>query len=187
MKRRFDLSVTPLPGLMLLQRKPFGDNRGFLERLFCSQELQAFIPGKIIMQINRTLTTKISTVRGMHFQYPPHAETKFVSCLHGEVYDVAVDLRQGSPTFLRWHAEILSGDNHKTLVVPEGFAHGFQTLTEECELFYLHTAAYHPDAEVGLHSQDPRLAIRWPLPITELSPRDAALPLLHDDFIGVSV
>lgn len=183
----FDLSETPLPGLTLIQRKPLGDNRGFLERMFCSQELQAFVPGKNIMQINRTLTTEIGTVRGMHFQFPPHAETKLVSCLHGEVYDVAVDVRQGSPTFLRWHAEILSGDNHKTLIIPEGFAHGFQTLTEGCELFYLHTAAYHPEREGGLHSQDPRLAIRWPLPIAVLSPRDAALPFLQDDFTGVTI
>ncbi|MDG4474795.1 dTDP-4-dehydrorhamnose 3,5-epimerase [Thiovibrio frasassiensis] len=187
MKSCFALSETPLPGLTLLQRKPFGDNRGFFERLFCHQELQAFVPGKNIMQINHTLTTKIGTIRGIHFQYPPHTETKLVSCLHGEVYDVAVDLRQGSPTFLRWHAEILSGDNHKTLIIPEGFAHGFQTLTEKCEMLYLHTAAYHPNAEGGIHSQDPRLAIRWPLPISVLSSRDATHQLLLDDFTGITI
>lgn len=187
MKSYFDLFETSLPGLMLIHRAPLGDSRGYFERLFCGQEFQALIPGKNIEQVNHTLTTKRGTIRGMHFQYPPYAETKFVSCLHGEVYDVAVDLRQGSPTFLHWHAEILSDANHKTLVIPEGFAHGFQTLTEGCEMFYLHTAAYRPDAEGGLHSQDPRLAICWPQPIAELSPRDAAHPLLHDDFVGVTI
>ena len=123
----------------------------------------------------------------MHFQHPPHAETKFVSCLRGEVFDVAVDLRQGSPTFLRWHAEILSAGNHKTLMIPEGFAHGVQTLTEDCEMLYFHTAAYQPGAECGLNAKDPRLNIRWPEAITELSPRDAAHPLVTEDFSGVTV
>lgn len=185
MNSRFDLLATPLPGLTLMQRKPFADSRGYLERLFCAQELQGLLDGKTIVQINRTLTTRRGTVRGLHFQHPPHAESKLVSCLQGEVFDVAVDLRQGSPTFLRWHAEILSDGNHKSLVIPEGFAHGFQTLSNECTMLYLHTAAYQPDAQGGLHSQDPRLAISWPLPVIELSPRDAELPLLPDDFAGI--
>lgn len=98
----------------------------------------------------------------MHFQRTPHAEMKLVSCVRGLVFDVAVDLRRGSPTFLRWHSELLSADNHKTLVIPEGFAHGFQTLTDDCEMLYLHTTAYAPDAEAGLNPQDARLAIAWP-------------------------
>jgi dTDP-4-dehydrorhamnose 3,5-epimerase len=121
----------------------------------------------------------------MHFQHPPHAETKLVSCLRGEVFDVAVDLRHNSPTFLRWHAERLSADNHKTLVIPEGFAHGFQTLTDDCEMLYFHTAAYQPGAEGGLNAQDPRLAIEWPLPVVGLSPRDAVYQFLGEDFSGV--
>jgi dTDP-4-dehydrorhamnose 3,5-epimerase len=186
MSTRFDILDTPLPGLRVLQRKPIGDSRGYLERLFCSEELQALAPGRHIAQINHTLTANPGTVRGMHFQRPPHAETKFVSCLRGEVFDVAVDLRHNSPTFLRWHAELLSADNHKTLVIPEGFAHGFQTLTDNCEMLYFHTAAYQPGAEGGLNAQDPRLAITWPLPVVELSQRDAAHPLLSDDFTGVA-
>jgi len=185
--RRFDLLETSLHGLIVMQRKPIGDSRGYLDRLFCEEELQGLIPGKGIAQINRTLTERRGTVRGLHFQYPPCAEIKLVSCLRGEVYDVAVDLRQGSPSFLRWHAEILSGDNRKTIVVPEGFAHGFQTLIDGREMLYFHTAAYRPDAEGGVHSQDPRLAIRWPLPVADLSPRDAAHPLLPEDFGGVTV
>lgn len=186
MSMRFDIQNTPLSGLRILQRKPIGDSRGYLERLFCAEELQTISPGKPIAQINLTLTASCGTVRGMHFQRPPHAETKFVSCLRGEVFDVAVDLRHNSPTFLRCHAELLSADNHKTLVIPEGFAHGFQALTNDCEMLYFHTAPYQPGVEEGLNVQDPRLAIQWPLPVVELSPRDAAHPLLSYDFTGVT-
>lgn len=187
MSTRFDILDTPLPGLQVLQRKPIGDGRGYLERLYCSDELQMLTSGKSIAQINHTFTASRGTVRGMHFQHPPHAEIKFVSCLRGEVFDVAVDLRHNSPTFLRWHAELLSADNHKTLVIPEGFAHGFQTLTDDCEMLYFHTAAYQPGAEGGLNAQDSRLAIQWPLPIAAMSPRDAAHPLLDDGFVGMTL
>ena len=183
----FDILDSPLHGLKLIQRNPIGDHRGYLERMFCEEELQSMIPGKGIVQINHTLTSKRGTVRGLHFQYPPHAETKIVSCLRGEVFDVAVDLRQGSPTFLHWHAEILSANNHRTLLMPEGFAHGFQTLTEDCELLYFHTAAYQRGAEGGLNAQDPRLDIRWPEAVIELSSRDTAHPLLTEGFVGVRV
>ncbi len=125
-------------------------------------------------------------MRGLHFQHPPDAETKFVHCLRGEVCDVAVDLRRGSPTFLRWHAELLSADNHRTFVIPEGFAHGFQTLADDCEMLYFHTAGYRQEAEGGLNAQDPRLAIRWPLPVAGLSPRDAEHAPLAADFAGVA-
>ena len=181
---RFDIFDTTLEGLKLIQRKPIGDSRGYLERLYCTEELRALIPRKGIVQINHTLTVKRGTVRGLHFQHPPHAETKFVSCLHGEVFDVAVDLRHGSPTFLQWHAEVLSADGHKTLVIPEGFAHGYQSLSDDCEMLYFHTAGYQPSAEAGLNAQDPALAIRWPQPITELSARDAGHPTTTD-FQGV--
>jgi dTDP-4-dehydrorhamnose 3,5-epimerase len=185
MSIRFDILDTPLAGLRMLLRKPIGDSRGYLERLFCTEELQPLASGRHIAQINHTLTAVRGTVRGMHFQHPPHAETKFVSCLRGEVFDVAVDLRHNSPTFLRWHAERLSADNHKTFVIPEGFAHGFQVLTDDCEMLYFHTATFQPGAEGGLNAEDPRLAIQWPLLVVGLSPRDAAHPLLNEDFIGV--
>jgi dTDP-4-dehydrorhamnose 3,5-epimerase len=122
----------------------------------------------------------------MHFQSPPHAEMKLVTCLRGEVFDVAVDLRQGSPTLLRWHAEVLCPDNHWTLLIPEGFAHGFQALSDDCELLYFHTARYEPAAEAGLHAEDPLLAIRWPKPVTGLSPRDAAHARLGREFGGLA-
>lgn len=187
MSGRFEIRSTPIDGLCVVQRKPLGDSRGYLERLYCGEELHTLAPAKHIAQINHTLTVNRGTVRGMHFQLPPHAEIKFVSCLRGEVFDVAIDLRHNSPTFLRWHAELLSADNHRTLVIPEGFAHGFQTLTDDCEMLYFHTAAYQPDAERGVNALDPRLAIQWPLPFAGLSPRDAAHPFLDDHFSGVDI
>lgn len=185
MSSRFDILPTPIAGLHILKRKPIGDARGYLERLFCVNELQPVMAGKAIVQINHTMTAEIGTVRGMHFQYPPHAEVKIISCLHGEVFDVAVDIRRDSPTFLKWHGEILTADNHKTMVIPEGFAHGFQTLTEGCELLYFHTAVYQPDTEGGLNARDPNLTIQWPLPITEQSSRDLAHPIVTADFTGI--
>jgi dTDP-4-dehydrorhamnose 3,5-epimerase len=187
MSSRFDILDTPLPGLKVIQRKPIRDSRGYLDRVFCSQEMDALIPNKSIAQTNHTLTVKRGAVRGMHYQQPPHAEIKFVSCLRGEVFDVAVDLRQGSQTFLRWHAEVLNPQSHRTLLVPEGFAHGFQALTDDCELLYFTTAAYAPEAERGLNVRDPMLAVVWPRPIAEMSPRDAAHPMLTADFRGVPI
>jgi dTDP-4-dehydrorhamnose 3,5-epimerase len=187
MSSSFDILDTPLHGLKLIQRHPIGDHRGYLERMFCLEGLKLLIPASGIAQINHTLTAKRGTVRGLHFQYPPHAETKIVSCLRGDVFDVAVDLRRGSPTFLHWHAEILSDNNHRTLLIPEGFAHGFQALTEDCELLYFHTTAYQPGAEGGLNAQDPRLSVRWPEEVLELSSRDAGYPLVTEDFSGVAV
>lgn len=183
---RFTLGPTLLSGVYVIQRHPVGDTRGYLARLFCGEELQPAIGARSIVQINHTLTARAGTVRGMHFQHSPHAEMKLVTCLRGEVFDVAVDLRQGSPTYLKWHAERLSANNHKTLAIPEGFAHGFQTLTDDCELLYLHTAAYQKDAEGGLDALDAALAIDWPLPITERSSRDQAYAPITADFAGLN-
>jgi dTDP-4-dehydrorhamnose 3,5-epimerase len=182
---RFEVVDTPIEHLQVVLRKPRGDSRGYLERLFCTAELQPLIGGRSIAQINHTLTTRRGTVRGLHFQLPPHAEMKIISCLRGEVYDVAVDLRRNSATFLRWHAEVLSATNCRSLVIPEGFAHGFQTLTDDCEMLYFHTAAFQPEAESGLNSCDPLLAIRWPEAVTELSQRDSSHPMLTQHFRGM--
>lgn len=187
MTARFEILSTPFADLRMLQRKPQGDSRGYLERMFCAEELDEILAGRRIVQINHTHTARRGTVRGMHFQHPPHAETKCVSCLRGEVFDVAVDIRRDSPTFLRWHGEILSADNHRTLVIPEGFAHGFQTLTDDCEMLYFHTTAYRGLAEGGLNALDPVLLIHWPLPVEELSPRDASHPMLDEKFAGIAI
>ncbi len=182
---RFDFIPTPLTGLLLVHRKAAEDQRGFLSRFYCAEEFAGAGLVKCIAQINHTFTRNKGAVRGLHFQYPPHAEVKLVSCLKGEVLDVAVDLRCGSPTFLQWHGEILSAANRRSLLIPEGYAHGFQTLTEDCELIYLHTAAYHPEAEGALNMADPRLNIVWSLPITDLSERDRCHPLIGSDFQGI--
>lgn len=184
---RFVIDCAPIAGLQVIRRHPLGDERGYLERMFCSEELQSTIGARQVTQINRTRTAKRGTVRGMHFQHPPHAEMKLVSCLRGEVFDVAVDLREGSPTFLKWYAEILTKDNHKTFAIPEGFAHGFQTLSDDCELLYFHTAVYQPKAEAGLNALDDRLSIDWPFPVTERSMRDQLHPALGDDFMGIKL
>lgn len=182
---RFSITDLPLSDLKLVTRQRVGDNRGFLSRLFCAEELASAGWNKPVCQINHTYTAKRGTVRGMHYQRPPSTETKLVTCLRGEVWDVAVDLRAGSPTFLRWHAERLSADNGHALLIPEGFAHGFQALTDDVELLYCHSAAYAAAAEAGLNPQDTALAICWPLPIAELSPKDSQHPLLTNQFAGV--
>lgn len=182
---RFAVGTTPLPGLMRVQRQRIDDARGFLSRLFCAEELAAAGWSGAVAQINHTCTRQAGTVRGLHYQKPPHAEIKLVSCLRGAVWDVALDLRPDSPTYLRWHAEVLSADNGHALLIPQGFAHGFQALADDSELLYCHSAAYAPQAEAGLHAQDARLAIAWPLPVRGLSARDAAHPMISTEFEGV--
>jgi dTDP-4-dehydrorhamnose 3,5-epimerase len=182
-----DITDLSMEGLKLVKRHRLGDSRGYLSRMFCADALVAAGWTKPIVQINQTKTSRCGTVRGMHYQCPPHAEMKLVSCIRGEVWDVAVDLRTGSKTFLHWHAERLSADNQCAMLIPEGFAHGFQSLTDDAELIYLHTSAYNAMAETGLSATDPRLAIEWPLKFTELSLRDAQHPVLNGEFIGVEI
>lgn len=183
---RFSIAELPLAGLRRVEREKRGDSRGFLSRLFCADELAAAGWRKPVAQINHTATTRRGAVRGLHFQAPPHAEMKLVTCLRGVVWDVAVDLRRDSPTFLSWHAEELSPDNRAALLIPEGFAHGFQTLTDDCELLYLHSVPYAPAAEGGVNPRDPAVEVSWPLPIAELSPRDEAHPMLTGAFTGLT-
>ncbi|PZO17846.1 MAG: dTDP-4-dehydrorhamnose 3,5-epimerase [Burkholderiales bacterium] len=182
---RLSCTTMPLPGLMRVERALIGDARGFLSRLFCSEELAACGWVKPVAQINHTRTAQRGTVRGLHYQRPPHGEMKLVTCIQGEVWDVAVDLRASSPTFLRWHAELLSANNRRALLIPEGFAHGFQTLTDDVEMLYCHSAAYAPQAEGGLHPEDPALRIEWPLDLSAISPRDAQHPPIDSQFSGI--
>jgi dTDP-4-dehydrorhamnose 3,5-epimerase len=184
---RFNMIDTPIEGLRLIERQQRGDTRGFLTRLFCADELKAVGWHFPVAQINHTLTQTKGTVRGMHFQHQPHAEAKLVSCLRGEIWDVALDLRPNSITFLRWHAERLSADNHRALLIPKGFAHGFQLMTDDAELIYVHSNAYHASSEAGIYPLDPSLNIQWPLPIAQLSERDRTHPLISDAFTGVIV
>lgn len=184
---RFAILDTPVADLKIVERQHLGDSRGFLSRIFCAEELAAAGWCTPIAQINQTFTQKQGTIRGMHFQRSPYAEMKLVTCLRGAIWDVAVDLRAGSPTFLQWHAEELSAVNHRALLIPEGFAHGFQTLSDDCELIYLHSRAYTPAAEAGLNPKDPMLSIAWPLATTEVSTRDSQHPMLDHQFIGVTL
>ena len=178
---------TPIEGLLAIEREPIGDSRGFLERLFCQDSLGQVLQGKPVRQINRTLTRQKGTVRGLHFQYPPCAETKIVTCLRGQVWDVAVDLRRESPTFLKHHAVLLTEDNGLSYFIPEGFAHGFQTLTYDCELLYFHTADYNVEFEGAVNAIDPLLSIPWPEPIIERSVRDVNHPMLAKNFQGMEL
>jgi dTDP-4-dehydrorhamnose 3,5-epimerase len=176
----------PIPGIKLVKRSLLSDTRGFFSRVFCATELASAGWNYPIVQVNHSYTKRRGTVRGLHYQLPPQAEIKLVSCLRGEVWDVAVDLRQGSPTFLHWHAQTLSADNGLALLIPEGFAHGFQALSDDAELLYCHSAPYVAASEAGLNPQDARLAINWPLPVAEVSARDAGHSPLTPDFRGVA-
>lgn len=184
---RFAVTDTPLAGLKIVERQNLGDSRGFLSRMFCAEELALAGWTKPIAQINLTMTSNRGTVRGMHFQQPPHSEMKLVNCVRGVVLDVAVDLRADSPTYLKWHAEELSAENRRSFLIPEGFAHGFQTLTDDCELLYFHSVPYAPGAEGALNALDPALAINWPLEITEMSERDRRHPILTEQFTGLTL
>jgi dTDP-4-dehydrorhamnose 3,5-epimerase len=186
MTDRFRIVDSRIAGVRTLERRPRTDARGSFERLFCAIELGEAWGSAPIVQINRSSTARRGTVRGMHFQHPPYQETKIVSCLRGAVFDVAVDVRAGSPTFLQWHAEILSADNHRSLLVPRGCAHGFQTLADDCELLYLHDAPFRSDSEGGIHPLDARVGIAWPEAVRDLSERDSKHPPLTEAFRGVA-
>ncbi len=186
MSGRFTAHETPLRGLFVIERKTMSDDRGFLSRLFCAEDLAAFGWQGSIAQLNETGTRQRGTVRGMHFQRPPHAEIKLVTCTRGRILDIAIDIREESPTFLQHYGIELSEDNGKSLLIPKGFAHGFQALTDDVRMIYAHSQAYTAEAEGGLNPQDPSLAIDWPLPVINLSPRDAGHPLLAQDYRGVA-
>lgn len=179
------IELTPLAGLFEVFHEPFSDERGCFERFFCASELAAILGERRIVAVNHSRTTTVGAVRGLHFQRSPHAEMKLVRCLRGRVLDVAVDIRVGSPTFLHHHAAELSPENGRMLVIPEGFAHGFQALDSQSELLYLHTSAYTPEAEGGLAYNDLALSISWPLPVNDLSQRDREHPFIRPDFTGI--
>ena len=174
---KFKASKTDLSNLKYIERFPLIDDRGSLERIFCSNEFKDWGDYKI-SQINQTFTKKRGCLRGLHFQYAPNSEMKYVICLSGSVFDVVVDLRLGSETFGKWTAIELSADIHNGLLIPEGFAHGFQTLEDNVLMLYLHSCPYSPNSEGGLNSLDPDLDINWPLPIESRSKRDEDLPFL---------
>lgn len=176
---------TILGGVMLLQSRVHSDHRGWFTRLFCEDDLGDLIGDRHIVQSNLSHTRIRGAVRGMHFQRVPHAEMKIVRCLRGRIWDVALDLRANSPTLLKWHAQELTPDSGMALLIPEGCAHGFQVLEPDSEVLYLHTAAYDPEAEGGVPHDDPRVGIKWPLPVEDLSERDRRHPRITAHFTGL--
>ena len=163
---------TLIKDLWIIEPEPFYDNRGRFYRVYCEEELKRIGHNKTIVQVNSSFTKHKGTIRGMHFQFPPKTEIKIVKCVKGSIFDVAVDLRKDSPTFLKWHGEVLTAENMKLMYIPEGFAHGFQTFEDDCDFLYLNTEFYSPEYEGGIRYNDPKIRIEWPLKAINISQRD---------------
>ncbi|WP_269584572.1 dTDP-4-dehydrorhamnose 3,5-epimerase [Roseibium sp. Sym1] len=168
----------PLDGAFRIDLERRGDNRGSFARMFCREEFRAFGLNETWSQCNVSHSVLKGTLRGMHFQRPPKADAKLVKCMAGAVFDVIVDLRRGSAAFGRWASVTLTAEGGEMIYIPKGFAHGFQTLTDDAELLYFHSDSYSPENEGGLFHSDPEVGITWPLPVTNLSERDRTLPPL---------
>ena len=182
---RLQIESTPISGLLVVSHTWVSDERGSLGRLYDFDSLQQVLADREIKQVNRTRTRLAATVRGLHLQLPPNEEVKIVTCLNGRVFDVAVDLRDSSPTFLQWFGLELTETNQKSLLIPPGCAHGVQTLEMDCEVLYFHTSSFAPESESGLHPLSPLIDIKWPLPVSTLSRRDLTAPSEPDLFKGV--
>ena len=185
MDPKMKILSTPLSGLNIVETNGYFDKRGAFQRFYCDKTLISLIGKREIVQINHSLTVEVGTIRGMHFQNHPHAEMKLIRCIRGRVWDVAVDIRKNSYTFLKWYAEELTPLNSRMMVIPEGFAHGFQVLEPNSELLYFHTARYEPESEGGIRFDDPLLGIRWPLNAVNLAIRDKRHSLIQPLFEGV--
>src|SRR5690606_6550465 len=177
---------TELPGLVLIELEPFQDDRGFFTRIFCRREFSDAGLDADFVQTNHSITHQKGTVRGLHYQHPPDMEAKVIRCIRGAVYDVAVDLRKNSPTYLHYFTVELSESNNRMIYIPRGFAHGFQTLDDHTSLIYQHSAYYRPGAEGGLRYDDPAIGIIWPLPVTMISEKDRSYAYITPAFEGVS-
>jgi dTDP-4-dehydrorhamnose 3,5-epimerase len=171
---------TRLEGVFLIEPEPAHDARGFFARTFCIQEFEAQKLETRFVQHSLSFNARRGTLRGMHFQREPHGEVKVVTCVKGGIRDVLIDLRPSSPTYRAWEGFDLTADNRRSLYIPKGFAHGFQTLEDETEVTYLISEFHAPAAAAGLRYDDPAFGIEWPLPVTVISPRDVSWP----DFAG---
>ncbi len=178
---------TNLSGLFVIDVEAHRDERGEFFRTFCKREFKATGEVKEFVQCNHSVNIKKGTIRGMHYQVPPFGECKLIRCIRGAVFDVAVDLRQSSPTFLQWFGLELSERNRKMIYIPEGFAHGFQTLSDHAELLYQHTSFYEPSAEGGIRYSDKAIDIRWPLAEGSVSLKDKNYPLLDLNYTGIKI
>ena len=178
---------TPLKGAYIIELEPHRDTRGTFVRLYSKDEFSGINHNKEFVQINYSITNQKGTVRGMHYQIAPSAETKLIGCVNGKVFDVIVDIRKKSSTFLKWFAVELSKQGMTMIYIPEGFAHGFQTLENNSELIYHHTAYYRPENERTLRYDDKRINIAWPIHITEISDKDLQAKALDRDFTGIDL
>ncbi len=169
-------TTTRLPGLVLVEPEPRRDARGSFARVWCRREFEAAGLETEIAQSSLSSNRARGTLRGLHFQRPPHDEVKLVRCIRGAIFDVAVDLRPHSPTYCRWQGFELSAANGAALHIPRGFAHGFETLAAESEVLYQISAFYAPEAASGVRWDDPAFAIDWPLPVAAISDKDRAWP-----------
>ena len=169
-----------LAGAYLIQLDPRIDARGTFARAFCAREFAALGLRELFVQANISTNLRAGTVRGLHFQHAPHSEAKLVQCVKGSVYDVIVDIRRESETYLRWTGVELSDDNGVMVYVPEGFAHGYQSLSDGANVLYLVSEFYAPEAEGGLRHSDPKLGIKWPRVVSDISDKDGRWPLLPD-------
>jgi dTDP-4-dehydrorhamnose 3,5-epimerase len=175
---------TEIPGAFEIRHDVLADARGRFKRQYCEQEFAAAGLNTRWVQVNQSVTLGTGTIRGMHFQHPPHSEAKLVGCSFGRAFDVAVDLRRGSPTFLHWAAVEL--DEGHSIYIPEGCAHGFQALSSEVHLTYLHSSLFSSESEGGVRFDDPALGIGWPLAIGTVSERDRSFALIHASFEGLA-
>lgn len=176
---------TNIGGVHIIEYSPFADNRGAFSRLFCRKEFEDVGLTKNIVQINKSVTLKKGSFRGLHYQIPPFSEAKIVSCLSGAVMDIVVDIRKDSATFLKTFMIELNSNNNKAIFIPEGFAHGFQTLTDNCVLLYFHTEYYSPGNETGINYLDPFLNLKLPLEVSNISDRDKGINFLESTFKGI--
>lgn len=174
-----------LSGAFTIDVQPFQDIRGFFTRTFCENEFsqQALITH--FVQANHSGTNGKGVVRGMHFQFPPEGEVKLVKCVQGAIFDVIVDVRAGSSTFLQWYGTELTAENKRMMYVPIGFAHGFQSLTDYSEITYMVSNFYRKESEGGIRYDDPKIKIDWPLPVSLVSDKDMKIPLVDEKFKGV--
>jgi dTDP-4-dehydrorhamnose 3,5-epimerase len=175
---------TSVSGVFLVDLERRDDDRGFFARAFCSREFADYGLNPRVAQANISSTATKGALRGMHYQVPPAGEAKLVRCIRGAIWDVVIDMREGSPTYLQHVAVELSADNHRAIYIPEMLAHGNQALTDNVELFYLVSEFYAPGCERGVRYDDPAVGIRWPLPITVISQKDASWPLLEPRTVG---
>lgn len=167
---------TPLAGAFIITPDLIEDERGFFARTFCRREFEEHGLNYNLVQCNISFNKRKGTLRGMHFQAAPHAESKLIRCTNGEIFDVIIDLRPESNTYKQWYAAELTAANHRMLYVPEGFAHGYQTLTEDAEVAYQVSEFYSPESERGIRWNDPAFSIVWPLPVSAISAKDASPP-----------